>query len=450
MKLIKISSLVLLGGAMLLNSSCKKTFFTNANNNPNAPKTVTPSVMLSTVEGSLAYVQGGDMSRFSSMFMQQTFGASRQCAAYYQYTITNQDVDQVWSNMYTSVLMNDDSLMRPSDNKGYSLYSGVARVLMAYSLQLTVDFWGSAPYSTAFMGPANLHPTYDGDKGLYDKIITLCDDAITKLGDTTTQVFAPGSEDVIYGGSTDQWIKFAHAVKARIYMHQSKGNVAMANKALAEIALSFTSNADNATYPFTGNTETSAHPWYQFNEQRDDISFISGSMIASMTDNNDPRVTMLVDSADAMTNGDGLTAFYGGITGNVEFITYEELQFMKAEALLNTGASIASVQTAYQEGIKASMTKLKVSATDMAAYITSKGTITTANALSKIAWEEYVALYLNPEAWTLYRRTGYPNITPVKAAGVPRRMLYPQTELSYNKVNVPASTMYSPKVFWDN
>ena len=73
------------------------------------------------------------------------------------------------------------------------------------------------------------------------------------------------------------------------------------------------------------------------------------------------------------------------------------------------------------------------------------------NAIAQIATQAYLALYLNPEAWTTWRRTNVPALTPFTGSGVPRRLLYPQTEYSYNKNNVPASvTVLSPKIFWDN
>ena len=454
MKIIKITTPIVLATVLFLHTSCNKSFFTDVNNNPNAPSNVVPSTLLSTVEGSLAFTQGGDMSRFTSMFTQQTLGASRQAGAYYQYIITSQDIDGLWANMYTSVMENDNTLMQAADAKGYNVYSGISRVLMAYSMQLMVDCWGKVPYSQAFQGIKNLQPAYDNDATLYTNILSLCDDAISYLGKSNPGILTPGSEDVLYAGDAGQWTKFAHAIKARIYLHQSKSNSTMANKALAEIALSFTGNADNAYYTF-GSTETTANPWYQFNEQRGDISFIGSNMLDSMLSWNDPRYTKLVDTSGG---GDALTAYYGGngattgINGVVEFIMYDELQFMKAEATINSGGTVTNAQTAYQAGITANMQRLGVGATAITAYITTNGTLSSASAaaISKIAYQEYVALYLNPEAWTLWRRTASPTLIKINGNDVPRRFLYPQTEYSYNAGNVPSSTLYAPKVFWDN
>jgi len=444
--MIKISGTVLLAGCLLFTASCKKKFFSEVNNNPNAPASVIPSVLLPTVEGSLAYTQGGDMSRYASMFVQQTNGVARQSLAYYQYVLTNQDIDNLWANLYTSTMQNDDSLLISSDVKGYKVYGGIARILMAYSLQITVDFWGKIPYSQSFQGVNKLQPSYDDDKALYGTILSLCDSGIGRLNDTVPGALVPGSDDVIFGGDPAKWIQFAHAIKARIYLHQSKGSATMAASALTEIAAAMGSNADNAAYSWF-NTTNSASPWFQFNQQRGDISFATSTMADTLMARNDPRLGFMIDTSGGTDN---LAAYYGIETSAVEFITYDELQFMKAEATLTSGGSLAAVQAAYQSGIGASMQKLGVASGDIASYIAANGTLTSSNALSKIAYEEYVALYLNPEAWVLWRRTGFPALTATKGTDIPRRFLYPQTELSYNKANVPAGTMFSPKIFWDN
>ena len=237
----------------------------------------------------------------------------------------------------------------------------------------------------------------------------------------------------------------------RSFIHQSKGNAAMATSALAEIALSFTSNADNAQYTF-GSTETSAAPWYQFNEQRADIVFDASPLGEKMLADGDPRYDVFIDSSFGDVNGVGMGAYYGEGNSPVEFITYDELLFMKAEATITSGGTVTAAQAFYSAAITANMTKLGVDAGDITTYLAAKGTLPagSAAAIAQIASEEYVALYLNPEAFTLWRRTGSPALSPISGANVPRRFLYPQSEYSYNKTNVATSTLFSPKVFWDN
>jgi len=470
MRTLKISiSTAAIAIAMLSVVSCKKEFYTKANVNPNSPNAVPDAVLLSGAEVAMGYVQGGDMSRFASMFVQQTTGVSRQAAAYYSYVFTNQDPETMWDNLYDDVMENDMVLMKQAAKEGNHAYYGAAQIMMAYSLQLMVDEWGSIPYSQALQGGAQLYPSYDNDKGLYDTIMNLCSRGIANLDPTldANDHNSPGSDDVIYGGNGANWVKFAHAIKARLYIHQSyikstsTNVVAMADSALAEAGRSFGSYADDAQVMF-GASATNNNPWYQFNTQRGDIEFAYtnytpgnyGTFSDSLVKEADPRYSMLIDSAGEATGADaGLGTFYGGPTGVVEFSTYAEMQFVSAEAVLRGAVGVA--QTYYMNGLMANMTKLGVSSGAQTTFMAGPwGTLSVvpATALIQNAWEENIALYLNPEAWTLWRRCNW-NITPTNgSSGVPRRLLYPQSEIGLNtsaSATAAAATQWSPKVFWD-
>ena len=142
----------------------------------------------------------------------------------------------------------------------------------------------------------------------------------------------------------------------------------------------------------------------------------------------------------------------GQVNSPVEFITYDELLFAKAEATLRSSGDVATAEGYYKAAIQANMEKLGVSGANITTYLAANGILPVGvdAAIAKVAEQEYLALYLNPEVWTLWRRTNVPALTPVTGANVPRRLLYPQSEYSYNGGNVPGSvTLFTPKVFWD-
>lgn len=437
---------------MLLQLSCSKETFTKANINPNSPNEVTPGNILPAVENALAYTQGGDLSRFSTLFVQHNVGFSRQAQAYFNYVLTSTDFDSPWGNMYTSVMGNDKDLMQRADAGQFNTYSGISRIIMAYALQLLVDEWGKVPYSQALSGSANTHPVYDDDKALYDTIANLINVGISQLSDPKAGGQTPGADDMIYGGDASKWIKFGHAIKARLFIHQSKGDAAMAAKALAEADLAFADNSDNAQFIY-GTSETFANPVYEFNSQRTDIDYGAGALSDSLVALNDPRMGLLADTSYSDYNGIGVGSFYGNINGHVEFITYDEMLFVKAEATLRSSGNISLAQNYYDLAITANMQKLGVASADIATYMLANGKLplTVNDAIARVAVQEWIALYLNPEAWTVYRRTGSPALTPTSGTnGVPRRFLYPQNEYSLNASNIPPSaTLFSPRVFWD-
>ena len=452
MKYLNKSLLITVAVLIILSQpSCKKDTFTRANINPNSPATVTPANLLPVVETALAYTQGGDLARFTNLFIQQSVGFSRQSQAYYNYVLTSTDFDSPWGNMYTSVMGNDKDMLHKADSSGDNEYSGIGRILMAYSLQLLVDEWGDVPYSEALAGASNTHPKYDNAKALYDTIQSLIDVAIVKLMDPNKGGIQPGTDDVIYGGDETKWIKFGHAIKARLFIHQSKGNPAMAAKALDEANQAFESNSDNAQFVF-GTAETFGNPIYQFNEQRGDIDYASGALADQLKALNDPRLTIFTTPDYSDVNQAGAGAYYGNINGHVEFITYDEMLFVKAEATLRSTGDIAQAQTYYRSAIAANMDKLGVAAADTVSYLAANGTLPSnvAGAIAQVSLQEWIALYQNPEAWTLWRRNGSPSLTPTAGSnGIPRRFLYPTNEYSLNGANTPQATLFSPKIFWD-
>ena len=460
MKPDKISFVIVITIVLLFGAACKKSFFTDVNVDPNVPKEVAPNLILSTSEAALGYTQGGDLSRFTSLITQQVFGANSQSQSYYAYGLNPGVFDNLWPDLYTSTIINIDTLKNLADKKNYNVYSGISRILMAYTLQIAVDCWGKIPYSQAVKGNGNLHPAYDDDQALYDTIASLVDAGITRLSDTHRGILTPGADDGIYGGDALKWIKFGHAIKARLYIHQSKGNAAMANGALSEVALSFTDNSESAQYKF-GVAETAANPWYQFNRDRPgDETFSNSTLAMQLQSLHDPRFDVFVDeandglgqSADGSHYG-GLNKYYGSVNSPVELITYDELLFIKAEATLRATGDYTAAQNFLNEAIEANMQKLGIAESAIVAYITAQGTLPTISinaAIAKVASQEFIALYLNPEAWAVWRRTGSPKLSPKGPGDVPRRLVYPQSEYSYNTENTPPSTLYTPQIFWDN
>ncbi len=464
-KNIKYILMIVTAGFLVTVTSCKKTFYTNANTDVNAPANVPPGTLLSTVEVNMAYCEGGTLSWFESMFTQQTIGVSRQSAAYYDYIFTTQDFDNGWGGLYTSVMENDYNLMQLADKNSYNEYSGISRIMMAYTLQLTVDAWGSIPYSHALQGTNNLQPAYDKDITLYQsEIPALISDGITYLNNPKPGTITPGSDDLLYDGNAGEWIKFANAISARLALHQCNLSASNAATVLNDLNTSFTSNADNAVVPF-GTSQNNSNPWYQFNQQRGDIGFTNSTLADTLIATSDPRLNIYIDTATSSgiptdVNEVGAGPYYMNVNSPVEFITNDEVWFMKAEATIVSGGSLTTAAMDLDSAISNNMKKLGVPSGSISAYLSTHIMPTTsANAaLAYVAKEEWKALYTNPEEWTIYRVFGGPSLTPPLGATltqVPLRFNYPFSEYSYNDANLRAATndqqvtLLSPKIFWE-
>ncbi len=107
----------------------------------------------------------------------------------------------------------------------------------------------------------------------------------------------------------------------------------------------------------------------------------------------------------------------------------------------------------YKAAIDSNMTKLGVAPPAIATYLAANGTLPASGADAAIAQvaaqNRFVPCPGIPRSVFVYRRTGVPALAPTGPGAVPRRLIYPQTEYSYNAQNVPASTLATPQIFWD-
>ena len=445
MKKIKIFSLalLLLSGWM---TSCEQ-FLGGINVNPNNPTVATPAILLPSIEARLAYVMGGDASRYLSIYTQHVDGAGRQFAVIQDYGIATTDVNTMWgTNLYAGVLTDVLELKKLSETDGLNHYLGAAQVLEAYALLFITDTWGDAPYTDALQGVDNLQPGFDTQDQLYNTVFTLLTSAKGNLSSADGGSQVPGGDDFIFGGSTASWIQFANFIEARANLHWSKtGGTSSLDAAISALGGSFTANAEGAYFPFsTAPTETA--PWYQYNEQRRDIA-IGDSYVDLMNSLNDPRV-----------------AIYGAVLDNDHplFIrarnyplgTYKEVQFMLAEANFQKGEQ-AAAYTAYINAITADFQELEglglLTSADLDTYI-GQAEVDPGEAnltLEDIMTQKYIAMFADPEVFVDWRRTGIPTLTPNSGAQVPRRLPYPEQEILFNS-NTPTQLTIYDRVTWDN
>ena len=259
------------------------------------------------------------------------------------------------------------------------------------------------------------------------------------------QLYLDEIEMFPHGGDVALWTKAAYAIDARAYLHQAPLSTANYTAALSSINQAFDSSADDMSFQF-GDAATTAAPWYQFNRDRGDTGFNStfGDALDAVSD---PRRDIYDGDADIDNFGDVVdTHEYFVIDQAVELITYRELLFARAEALLATGGSQADIRAAYLEAIESSFTSLGLEA-EYSAYIAQPAVAPATITLENVMTQKWFASYADPESFTDWRRTGIPALTPNNGVAVPRRWLYPQTEIELNS-NTPDVTL-TDRVDWD-
>ncbi|WP_083836541.1 SusD/RagB family nutrient-binding outer membrane lipoprotein [Nitritalea halalkaliphila] len=234
--------------------------------------------------------------------------------------------------------------------------------------------------------------------------------------------------DLIYGGDLSKWRKAAYAVRARYNLHIAVKNPAALSAAVADAERAFSSNADDFQLVYEENVQ---NPWFIFlgnavNKVQRPGSYITNLMngTAYYADVVDPRITRYMDNRGAdnfrgvgpgflIDDEQGVnvdltqTTWHSRNVAPLQMMTYPEMQFILAEALLSTNPTAA--YEAYLNGITASMEKVGVSTAEILAYTQDpQVAVGAANlTLADVMLQKYIALYLNIETWTDMRRYQY-------------------------------------------
>ncbi|WP_316833946.1 SusD/RagB family nutrient-binding outer membrane lipoprotein [Pedobacter nutrimenti] len=344
--------------------------------------------------------------------------------------------DNIWESAYRDAMPNLKDMIDRAEKLGAPQYSGIGKVLFALTLMQSTDIWGDLPYSQAFKGPTVPSPTYDAQQDIYNTSLkALLDGAIADLAKPvpTTASLKVGTSDLIFGGTIASWQKVAYGARARYYLHLSKKDPANLVKAISDVSsaiddqkgavdlqLKYSQERPSPWYTNLGQpaiTAKQGRPSYFLVNLMNGTGYFSGVI--------DPRLPKLFDNAGAATytgrpvgalstdpgailaNSDVTDkTYYGARTSPVPILTYAEMQFIKAEALIGTDK--AGAYTAYINGIKGNMLKLGVSDADITTYttnavVTKNGNIT----ITDIMLQKYIALFLQMETWTDMRRYQY-------------------------------------------
>ncbi len=424
--------------------ACKKSYFYDGiNADPTQLKNPKPSLLLPPILQSSGYEYGGDESRFPAIFMQQVTGVANQSYSANLYNVSPDDVNNMWTfGFYSGIMNNTYDLIDLSSKLNQKYYHAIGQIVMANALQRTTDLWGDIPYSKAFTGEASKNADFDSQESIYQTIFSLLNNGISQINAGDDGVNVPGGDDFLYRGDMDKWAKFAHALKARSFLHLVKQNAVYYDSVIKEVPLGLTSGADNAKVPFSGSSVTASNPTFQFNDQRGDISY-EGMLQNILVAAADPRYNVYYDSKDKSLLG----ALYGSANSPIFLMTYDELKFIEAEAQFQKGDKAAAA-AAYNAAVTANLVRTGASSSYAATISKSASTIT----LSDIMTQKYIALFLSPEVWTDWRRTGLPALTApsgnITGGTIPRALIYPSDEVRYNS-NTPKGRTLISKLWWD-
>lgn len=443
MKNLKYILILTLGLSFSL-SSCE---YGDENIDPTRQADVQLNLILPAALTQAAFNQSSAPARLSGLLMQHFSGFDAQQNDLENYVIDENTLNGFWNfGLYSGVMKDAVVILEKATEEEQPYYIGIAKILMANALGTGTSIFGDMPYTEAFLGTENLKPSYDSQESIYNSIQTLLSEAITELSKPMVDGGPGAGADLIFEGDADKWIATAHALKARYFMHLQKIDNNNAASALTEIASAFTSSDDQPDFIWDAASAFS-NPYALFGRGRPNTLVINQGFVTKLE--GDPRADLITDGENFYTSATGL--FWTSNTSPSPLISFTELKFIEAEALVRTG-STAAAQTAFVAAVQSNMDYMGVEAADAAAYIgnlPNLSTLSATAAIEAIMNESYVALYgqAELEVWVNYRRTGFPALAPnangVKgnnpSGGIPKRITYPQNERVTNAASLAAA-----------
>jgi hypothetical protein len=414
---------------------------------PNNPLAASPSQFYGAVQSNLWQLQSGDLSRLTTLWMQQGFGAARQMASVYTYSgVTEGTYDAEFARAYQGGGILDlhkiDSI---SVLFGDSIFLGISHVVEAWMIGTDADIWGDIPYSQADSFALYPQPVLDPQMTIYSDVQNTLSAAITEL--SSGAGVGPGGFDLVYGGDATSWIALAHTLKARFFLHTAEvvGTAAYAS-AITEANLGISSNDGDYTANFSNNSEGESNPWFQFSDgdggtgRAGDLSALPSHLDSLLRGGGDPRDTVYYASIVGSDTSNANQSFFSSErlapTFPQPFVTYNENLLIRAEAEFQTGATGAALADLNLE--RASWA---IPFSDPTRAWHSKVVLAPVGAVSlqAIMTEKYIVMFQNIETWNDYKRTCIPALTPVGGGVngvIPGRLLYPVSERQTNK-NIP-------------
>ncbi len=244
-------------GLLLTSVSCSKQL--DINTDPNNPSELESKILLPHIQKfigqSLAMTSGFSTSLSAYMHQMVHYGD------YDQYGAAGNDFEtsQGWQYSYRDVLTNADIIIKQETEEGNLQYVGIAKIIKAYTFSYLVDLYGDIPFTEANkVAEGILYPKYDKGQDIYKQLITLLDEGVADLKNTTaTNLKKPAADDLIYGGSVNNWVKAANSIKFKllVQVHKKEDVKAQISALIAENNM-ISTNAEAFMIPYGKNEAT--------------------------------------------------------------------------------------------------------------------------------------------------------------------------------------------------
>lgn len=446
------------------------------NVNPNQPEAVTPDILLPGVIRDISNTLVGHAFFISNCASQHTAKSLRNEVDIYNWNSAPIiGVEPLWQGLY-GALRDIRNMEEAALSSGDDRLLGVALTLKAFAFSVLTDTYGDVPFREALSGSTGVfYPAYDAQESIY-----LGEGGLLDLLDQAHGLFSAAGAgtvdgDILFGGDSDLWHRFANALHLRLLLHAS-GQIDVAAD-FAEVASRplMQGVAHNAALTYLG-AFPNEYPLIPFKTGDFESVRLGEQLFAHLTATSDPRLMAFARPTDE-TLGSDAEVYEGWINGGKGcddsgsrlgyayydypghpvgadkakgvWLTFAEQEFILAEAALNGWIS-ADAATHYESGIAASMADHganpeNTGLASVADFI-AQGNVSWDGTLLRLQEQKWVALYFHGmESYIEVRRWYHaaggdwaqiPFLTPpcnnANNDALPMRFVYPGEELSLN------------------
>ena len=466
----KILYITLLSIGVLFTSSCTKNF-EDFNTNPNNPDIAPLTNVFANVIQDISERFGTTEMEYAAAYVGHVTKGTYTEVTTYQGSPSS----DVWNGSYRSTLSNANFVIKGAEEEGNRNLQAAAIVLRAYAMQMVTDVYGQVPYFEAGQGADGLiHPVYNNEADIYSDLLLQLDLANDMLIDDIANGLL-GDGDLLYNNDIVKWKKFCNSLRLRVAIRMSNVNETKAKDEIATILNNpdkypiFESNDDNALLAYPG--EDWIEPWTARHASIGD-DWMAKPIIDTLLSFADPRIAFYADTMSdgtysGLVVGEDADGSYSRVndlfvenpTGNVYYLKYAEVEFIKAEAA-QRGFVGGSAKDAYEAAITASCQEYGIDGADIDTYLQGSK-VAFNNNLEQIYIQKWISLFRQSwEAWAEMRRTDIPTLDAAANSihtghnRPPFRFSYPDTEVKLNGDNIPTDVnevdnYWGYQIWWD-
>ncbi len=484
-KTMNIKKIILLVVSILVFSSCEDSIEGTTNVDPQAAIEIEPDLLMPQV-----LLSGLTAQRTIESFAMNTHSQQWSFIAGFgafvnpeRYNIGPNTPNNLWVGHFATALRNLDQMriLTERNNPEALNILGQVEVLRAFTFLNLTLIYGDIPFSEATQVVDFPNPNFDSQRDVLLGIPTIIDDAVELLNSPTAII--SGSQDLVYGGNRENWIRFGNSIKLKALMLIANVEPEAVRAQIQEVAAQplITSNSQEAKLDYTTTAGNQNPLWTllnQFGARDDDGNIVNNfygggiTLVDLMNANNDPRRASYFEDVDGDFIGQELGVFTAAGISEVSldiispdapdrYITASEVNFMLAEAAL-LGYITGDANTFYRAGLEASLDYYntipgaEISTAERDAFLSSlRGSIASDSqeiALRKIHEETYIADFNRPlETWTDWRRNKVPDLVEVEGATLTdfiRRYRVPLSETTSNP-NAPDAVAETEPMYFE-